>query len=306
MSQTFLKSILFFVASISVVACTKSGETSRKVTCKDGVLRGAGIVGGEPLSDESWLSQGIVMVLTKSSDDTAELCTGSLIDDNIVLTAAHCVNERKSAEDVVIAFSVDPICNIVAKNRHDLVRPADSVIHHENYVSASSGNDIAMIRFKGKAPSNAHVMPLLFSARVLPTDIFVAGYGNENDYGLKNSPTRLKMAKVTRYLRRGGDNPDTDETSDNQRRIVSLDQRSGQGACSGDSGGPAMIQDGDFFTVIGVASRGVGLNKPFRRQEDVTCKQGSEYTSLNYYQEWIGNNYNSLKNENSRGRLLLR
>lgn len=306
MFRSSFKLALVLTAGLSVVACTKSGETSRKFTCKDGVLQGTGIVGGEVLNDNSWLAQGLVLIATRTSEDGGELCTGSLVDNNIVLTAAHCVNNRRTADDVMVLFSADPICNIVTKKRTDLRREADKVVHHENFISTNYGYDIAMIRMKEKAPENTHVMPILLSSTRLPRDIVVSGYGNEVDYGVSESPVRLKQANVSLYLKRNGDNSEISETSTNQNRTISLDQRLGQGACAGDSGGPAMIRDGSYYTVIGVASRVVGLNNPFRKQEDVTCKQGAEYTSLSYYQEWIGNTYNALKNENSRGRLLVR
>ena len=92
--------VLGIALSIFITACDKKDEAANRVICENGVLK-SGIFGGQPVSADSILAEGTVFILyltgTYGDDDHEKMyaCTGSLIDRNIVLTAAHCVPDNE-------------------------------------------------------------------------------------------------------------------------------------------------------------------------------------------------------------------
>ena len=309
MKRAFLFSILI-LSSFTLINCNKSKSTLRGTPiCQNGNLRDLGIIGGQVLNEESWLAKGTVMVLTRYSgadENEVAMCTGTLIDNNIVLTAAHCVDGRESDDSVFIGFSVDPICQLTRQNRSDLFRVAEKVIQHDYESGLTRPDDIALIRFSGVAPSSAHSLPLQLEPMALPQDqkVYLAGYGRETDVDEPDvSYSRLKVAEVFPFQR--SDEPIADEanTTDNSPQRLVFDQRHGQGACKGDSGGPALAKSNGQLKVIGLTSRGVGLDFPITGS-NMTCEQGVEYSSVFYYRTWIRNTYERLTTQLSRGYLL--
>lgn len=297
--------VLLLALSLQVACSKKSSSSSREVSCRNGELMDVGIVGGQALNDQSWLAKGLVALVTKSvnryGNEVFELCTGTLIDRNIILTAAHCVAQRKNgqAENVHVAFSVDLFCLVDSPSRDQLIKNADSVIVHESYINVGKGDDIALIRLSEDAPTNFHTVNMVLDYKGLSNadKIFVSGYGVETDYNSneEHSP-RLKVAEVNPYRYPGYGHQEFTSTVGNDSAVLVFDQRQGQGACAGDSGGPALIKTNYGLNVIGVASRVDGLDYSFERQSDVTCSQGSVYTSLYYHRDWIVRNRSLLRN----------
>lgn len=293
------------------LGCQKSSPNLKQtVLCQNGNLRDVGIIGGSVLNEEAWLAKGTVMILTRfanaASEDEVAMCTGTLIDNNIVLTAAHCVNDRVDDSSVFIGFSVDPLCQLTQANRTDLFRQAEKVIQHNYNPGELHPDDVALIRFSGIAPDSFHSLPLQLDRIELAPDqkVYLVGYGRETDVDEADpNYNRLKVAEVYPFRRVDEPIADNANTFDNSSQRLVFDQRRGQGACKGDSGGPALTKNNGELKVIGLTSRGVGLDYPITGS-NMTCEQGSEYSSVYYYRSWIKNSYDRLKNSSSRGYLL--
>lgn len=292
---------LLAVAVVFQISCGNKGKdkVSRPYVCVDGQMKNVGIIGGKTISKEAWLAKGLVAIQTeivdpKTGKDVGTLCTGTLIAKNLILTAAHCVDRRKDgkAESIIAFFGIEPVCDLNASNRDQLLRTADQVVVHRGYNDGlGEDDDLALVRLSEDAPSDYHTVEL--ADELMPLDrnqkIYVSGYGSEVEYNDTTSDLiRLKYAEVRPFV----NNPNTTNqilasTFSNETATMAYDQRHGQGACAGDSGGPSLIRTSGALKVLGVASKVKRTDFPVRRQEDVTCKQASVYTSVYFYKNWI-------------------
>jgi len=293
---------------VFVVACTKpDGKNSRQVECHDGELKTVGIIGGKTVSSESLVAKGTVFILHTSYDlkedkEKMMACTGSLIDENIVLTAAHCVPSNEDQARLRVAFSVDPICTIEADGKGALRRVEKVVVHPKyNAMTEDSDYDLALVRFSGVAPSG-HVPFRLVkkSIELTPSSqIYVAGYGRTTEANVEDpSSPVLKIAQVQVV-----ENAEVSSknTSDTHASVLYFDQRKGQGACQGDSGGPTLLKQGNEIFLIGVISAGDTLTASEMTKENVSCKVGLRTASVGGQKEWIHTTYKKLINSNSKG-----
>jgi len=137
-----------------IIGCSKddSGPPAEVfVTCADGGDQSVGIINGTIVGRNSPLANSLVFVVQRLKGG-ASICTGSLIDSNIVLTAAHCVDEAAEVEDVEIWFSPQQVCDL--QNKSVDRKKADEVIIHKGYnpKSRKIEDDLAVVRISGPAP----------------------------------------------------------------------------------------------------------------------------------------------------------
>lgn len=261
-----------------------------------------GIFGGTKVHPQSWVGRRVVAVLRKVSEDETDICTGALIDRNIVLTAGHCVDYFENAEKSKVIFTSDPVCEIKDRQNASVVRKVTAVKLHSKYNSRRNNDDLAMIRFEGVAPDGYQTVQLADHDLDLKpeTEILLAGYGVSQDYNTQDNSDRhdLKFTKVTPF---SGASERKQLKRMSVAPVMYFDQRQGHGACAGDSGGPAFTRDeSGQFRVIGVASMVDPLDgQEFEKQSDVTCHAGIIYTSVLYYKDWIEKSFTDLKNSES-------
>lgn len=215
------------------------------------------------------------------------LCTGSIIDKNYIVTAAHCM-PRTDPRNMYIVFGTN---FDQAFKQKTYIRAADGITN-ENYlmmmakisailsnpkrnknspVSFPSKNhaDIALLKIDVPLPPNYRPIPVADVSAAQPgQDTLLAGFGT-ND-GVKRTGSGVLRKTVVKFA-----NPTYSETE------VSLDQRAGTGACHGDSGGPAYVFANNTYLLWGVTSRGL-------RDRNDDCANFSVYTKVTAFRDWIG------------------
>ncbi|CAN1509443.1 Serine proteases, trypsin domain containing protein [Rhabdaerophilaceae bacterium] len=190
-------------------------------------------LGGSQSATDSSLGYHLVMVLSREGNRHGA-CTGTIVAQNVVLTAAHCVAGNKQ---VVVAYP--------ESGSHVLQRVSARAIHPGYSGKAKVSVDLALVRLEGPLPSRLLPLPMDSgegSHRVGGTQR-VAGFGMQRD-GDEESAGSLRVATVQvlprlfpRFLRLG---TDQDATLDDFA------------ICTGDSGGPVLERRGGLPLVVGV------------------------------------------------------
>ena len=293
-----IKALLLSLLALSFLTnCEKKSESDRKELlavsqaiqtavpgCDEGGIPGpqdfAGIIGGLPLSKESRLHKSIVMLMSFKKDGSFGTCTGTIVSENVILTAAHCVVDaktQKKVDKVVVIFAVNPWClgeEIV--NRSILATKFD--VQEMNDLKELE-RDVALVQIP-HLPTGYFPMPVVTKSE-LPRQtqvIYVAGYGREDDDPDKQAKSgRLKTTQLPLIgaipVKR---DPRTNEV---KSFFYVVDQPLG-GICMGDSGGPAMMRVGGQLKMFAVASRVNGPDKS-------PCREKVAYAAVESNRRWL-------------------
>lgn len=219
----------------------------------------ASIIGGQPVKASDPIARSVVAVYDNFQHS---LCTGSLLANDVVITARHCV-AASVASDLVIVFGLDVNAANIQKRK---------VVGYRDYDPREGAPaDIGVIKFSGALPAGYAPASLLTDNAALKDGISVILAG----YGMTNRATKEGVG----LLRKVNANIKTANWSKTE---VLIDQTKGKGACHGDSGGPAYVSSGSKLLLFGVTSR--GINDP----QD-TCGQASAYTKITPFLGWLRN-----------------
>ncbi len=228
------------------------------------------IIGGHMVTKKS-----SVAATTISLVDTAQgtLCTASILADDIAITAAHCVNGNP--ESMQLSFGPRTSGN-ETRPVVDVAVPSTWSQHQNDEIN---NGDIALIKFSGGLPKSATAAKVMKASHRLSNGeiVTLAGFGISKADGDGSGRLRTVDVKI--------------ENAKYSQTEVSLDQKNRHGACHGDSGGPAFIQDNQGELLLwGITSR--GINDP-----SDSCAGQSVYTKIQPYSRWINNIVRTWKNK---------
>ncbi|CAL4122433.1 unnamed protein product, partial [Meganyctiphanes norvegica] len=242
---------------------TEPSVTSTPGECSCGrVNRGTRIVGGVPteVNEYPWM-----VALAWYSSSTSAFCGGSIIDEEYVLTAAHCAAVMDGSEVVIIGEHIWSSDN--ESTVREIVNIAQ-IIRHPDYKSSTMQNDVALLRLAqpltfGGDNKIAPICPPEAGNLYSSIDATVTGWGTISSGG-SLSDSLLEVTVPTMPNSNCQDNYDvygSDEITDDM--ICAGLPEGGKDSCQGDSGGPMISQDSsDFYRQIGVVSWGYGCASP--------------------------------------------
>jgi secreted trypsin-like serine protease len=199
--------------------------------------------------------------------DGSYLCTGSLIAEDLIVTAAHCVLKPINVKKLHVFFTT----SLSQPGAANGALPVVEAIANPNYNPKSdvNNNDIAMIKINGPLPSGYGPAQLMSRNDALQTGetVVLAGFGESNPTaasGQQNGAGTLR--KVDVQIQNAQFSPTE----------VLVNQTQGGGACHGDSGGPAFASRNGQLLLWGITSRAY----PDNQAAAVDCNQGSVYTDI--------------------------
>lgn len=247
------------LAVTALAACAPQNENQSLSTS----AQTDGIIGGVDVPKGNRIITSIVAVYDAYS---SQLCTGSLLDNNTVMTAAHCLGSNVDGMFIMFDTQLSG-----TSERRQADQMAASLIWQDQLAKNQDPvtGDIALIHFKGTVPAGYAPATFLTDASLLKKNAKVVLAG----YGISNGTTREGAGTL-----RAAFSTISDPKSDVGE--VQLDQRNGSGACHGDSGGPAYIYRGGQYFLWGVTSRG-------SQDPKNDCTQFAIYTNALNYSVWI-------------------
>ncbi|XP_055599605.1 uncharacterized protein LOC129748866 [Uranotaenia lowii] len=244
---------------------------------------GGGGAGGFPARSNEFAHMGAIGWI-QADGSMKWQCGGTLIWDNFVMTAAHCVVDSNNQKPQVVRFGDLNLYTTDGDETAQQIEIAE-IIRHPLHRYASHYHDIALLRLKESVQINPSVCPacLWTSDEVRFTKLEATGWGSTG-FGENVSPILLKMtlSPVTESECRDvyGNNTHRKLKSGIQgHQICAWDEKAD--TCEGDSGGPLQVKlmHGMRVTpfVVGVTSFGFpcGRSTP------------GVYTRVSTYFDWI-------------------
>ena len=228
------------------------------------------VLGGSPVTPNELIAKRTVGLIFVDKHKQTSICTGSILDQNHILTARHCTENIKTG---FVIFSLGNIFQVLsqARNRGN-GRDVFEITDYQRFTgypgpkklfSQDNFTDLAVLEFEGQMPEGyepAHFLPreklmsllrekTLSSSRELPRGeelkIILAGYGIVT---YRDDPNQ---GVGEGYLRKT--NTGLERLSSTGSNLYYGGNRRGN-VCMGDSGGPSMIENQGDLYVIGVTS----------------------------------------------------
>lgn len=275
-TRKFINTLMILVCcSAGGLGCSRSDEANLKV------------IGGEvpPLNHISHSNTvGLTLNAGGTGQDSSPQCSGFILTSGWVVTAAHCMDAGTLK---YVYFRNDQM------GASPVWRVIDQVISHPEWNNEGLF-DISLVHFKNQ-PSDQSGMPPGFSGidilreSDLPNlksdkEMDIAGYGVSQFPGADASFEKLHAwVSIDRFWNDFFMAPG----------LITYSDHEFQGACYGDSGGPAYVDLDGRAHVIGITQGARG--RYFNQKTKLECNEGKGvYTFLSPFRDWI---YGAIKSE---------
>ncbi|KAJ1892821.1 hypothetical protein LPJ66_006116 [Kickxella alabastrina] len=249
--------------------------------------------GIEPLSLNKRIVGGTAITTTKynfavrlniKSGTSDYLCGGTLLADDLVVTAGHCMHNADT--NTVYSSTSVAVCYGSPNVSEMSCTTARNIFLHPSYNPLTYANDIALIQIS-QLKSGFDILPVYTGKVPESTVLTTMGWGKTVDTSTKLPPTLMAVdimvggAATCKKAESSFVNSDGPE-------ICSVNSLTpGKDSCQGDSGSPAIITADDGKTyLVGLTSAGVDLKDPTA----ATCATANGiafYTHINYFMSFI-------------------
>lgn len=270
-------SIIFIIVLLGISSVQRAVHSEDDVTPTPPTLfeRASKIVGGQPADPGEWPWQALVR-------SGPYMCGGSLIHQEWVVTAAHCVTDSEGN-----VYAPAEVRVVLGEHRRNVSEGAEQtiqitqVIVHPSYDSGIYNNDIALLKLTTPAILTSAVnviMPVASPAddAIVATGVpaVVTGWGATSEGG--STSTELREATVPIV---------TNTQCDSAYGLITDNMlcagyaEGGVDSCQGDSGGPLVVPDEEqSWKLAGVVSFGYGCAR---------ARFYGVYTRVSNYVAWM-------------------
>ncbi|XP_065204934.1 proclotting enzyme-like [Planococcus citri] len=233
------------------------------------------IVGGHNAEPGEWPWMAAILTSGRL------FCGGSLIDDIHILTAAHCVAQMNPWDVARLRVNLGDY-NIKSKGDVQHVeRKVRKVVRHRGFDPRTLYNDIALLTLDSPVPFSRNIRPIClpqgrtqYHGRMAT----VIGWGSLKEMG--PTPGILQEVSIPIWTNQECKTKYAGAAPGGIVETFLCAGKASKDSCSGDSGGPLMINDGKWQQ-IGVVSWGIGCGKG---------QYPGVYTRITSFMSWINKN----------------
>ncbi|MBS0533642.1 MAG: trypsin-like serine protease [Proteobacteria bacterium] len=235
------------------------------------------VIGGEELAMRHYVTKYVVGIRYEDDKGEKKICGGSIIGSHLILTAAHCIS-RGETESIGLSKTSVVFGDSMRPDRALAELAVSRASHHQDYEKSKSLRynpyDVAVIRTKDPLPAAARHFQLAasyFPVSQIPT-VYVLGYGAIS-VGRDGKPVGQGQL-YSAIAHRAADHEDD--------RLIVVDQSKGTGICTGDDGGPMVVENDQGYILMGIAS--TVSNKADEKDK---CAGTGIFLNVHALQEWI-------------------
>ncbi|KAK2863625.1 hypothetical protein Q5P01_003158 [Channa striata] len=235
------------------------------------------IAGGQETIQGYWPWQAIVA-------GSASICGGSLINNQWVLTAAHCSPSADIKNMLVILGRY----RLLLSTASEIALTVTQIIIHPNYVASTADNNISLLKLSSVVTFTNYILPVCLAASdstyYSGTSTWVTGWGGlGSEEGFVPVPYDLREVEVPVVGNRQCNcNYGVGTITDNM--MCAGSPAEGKGFCQGDNGGPLVSKQNSRWILGGVAFYGSGCTYP---------NLPGILTKVSKYQSWINSQITS-------------
>lgn len=207
----------------------------------------------------------------------SHFCGGTIIDDEWILTAAHCVEGESASRLSVRAGSS-------TWSRSGQTRSVSRIISHPSYNGDPAyGYDIALLKLSSPLSINQNAQPIPVTttadeqagATATGAVATVSGWGATREGGSGSSTLRAVSVPV---ISNSVASQLYGYSIDNTMLAAGILNQGGKDSCQGDSGGPLVVSGTSGPILAGVVSYGYGCAR---------AQYPGIYTRVSSYQGWL-------------------
>jgi hypothetical protein len=282
-----MKKLISLGMMLGLLACAKAPQLGSASSTD----LAAGIIGGDAVSANDPIAHTTVQIFTlieQTDPKTGQQgygvagCTGTLVSNDVILTAGHCSTENP--QNIFIYFSKDVPSNLESLlegwKTNPLVRRVIGGMTDPAWAKLTDSKtknwgDLSLLKMADVAPQGYTTAALMPDGAKLSNGetITLAGFGliqplTDPDHQVDTTELRKVDVQI--------------KNAKYSKTEILLDTAHGKGSCHGDSGGPGFVSVGGQNVVAAITSRA-----DLKTDPQGQCVGNTIYTALEPYLGWI-------------------